>query len=58
MNRLISHASDLSLADLLTPATLAPLFTEHPELIHTLFPHLPTDLPVPPSAEALQRIIR
>ncbi|TFK73569.1 adhesion regulating molecule [Pluteus cervinus] len=48
---------DLSLADLLTPANLTPLFTDHPELIPALFPHLPPDLPGPPSAEALQRIV-
>ncbi|KAF8895409.1 proteasome complex subunit Rpn13 ubiquitin receptor-domain-containing protein [Infundibulicybe gibba] len=48
---------DLSLTDILTPANLSPLFTSHPELISTLFPHLPPDLPVPPSPEVLQRII-
>ncbi|KAJ7212232.1 adhesion regulating molecule [Mycena pura] len=48
---------EYSLTDILTPANLGPLFTSHPELIQTLFPHLPPDLPVPPSAEALQRII-
>ncbi|PPR00199.1 hypothetical protein CVT24_004902 [Panaeolus cyanescens] len=50
--------SDVSLSDILTPANLTPLFANHPELIPTLFPHLPADLPVPPSAEALQQIIR
>ncbi|KAJ7758514.1 adhesion regulating molecule [Mycena maculata] len=50
-------APELSLTDILTPANLTPLFTSHPELIPTLFPHLPPDLPTPPSAEALQRII-
>ncbi|TFK40600.1 proteasome complex subunit Rpn13 ubiquitin receptor-domain-containing protein [Crucibulum laeve] len=49
--------SDLSLTDILTPANLTPLFNTHPELISTLFPHLPPDLPVPPSADAIQRII-
>ncbi|KAJ3515388.1 hypothetical protein NLJ89_g1787 [Agrocybe chaxingu] len=48
---------DISLTDILTPANLTPLFNSHPELIPALFPHLPPDLPVPPSAEALQRII-
>ncbi|KAF9468566.1 proteasome complex subunit Rpn13 ubiquitin receptor-domain-containing protein [Collybia nuda] len=52
-----SAASELSLTDILTPANLTPLFTSHPELIPTLFPHLPPDLPTPPSAEALRRII-
>ncbi|KAJ6619479.1 proteasome complex subunit Rpn13 ubiquitin receptor-domain-containing protein [Mycena sp. CBHHK59/15] len=50
-------SGNLSLTDILTPANLTPLFTAHPELIPTLFPHLPPDLPTPPSAEALQRII-
>jgi len=48
---------DLSLADILTPSHLNPLFTNHPELIPALFPHLPPDLPVPPSTEVLQRTI-
>ncbi|KAG5351678.1 hypothetical protein C0989_005271 [Termitomyces sp. Mn162] len=47
----------LSLTDILTPAVLGPLFNEHPELIPALFPYLPPDLPVPPSAEVLERII-
>ncbi|KAK7048255.1 adhesion regulating molecule [Favolaschia claudopus] len=50
-------APEYSLTDILTPANLTPLFNSHPELIPTLFPHLPPDLPTPPSAEALQRII-
>ena len=49
--------TDLSLTDILTPANLNPLFASHPELIPALFPHLPLDLPVPPSAEELQRIV-
>ena len=49
---------ELSLADILTPANLVPLFTNHPELIPSLFPHLPPDLPVPPSADVLNRIIK
>ncbi|KDR82733.1 hypothetical protein GALMADRAFT_238237 [Galerina marginata CBS 339.88] len=48
---------EVSLTDILTPANLAPVFNNHPELIPALFPHLPPDLPVPPSAEVLQRII-
>ncbi|GLB38461.1 putative proteasome complex subunit Rpn13 ubiquitin receptor [Lyophyllum shimeji] len=50
-------APELSLTDILTPANLTPLFTSHPELIPTLFPHLPPDLPMPPSAEVLNRVI-
>ncbi|PSR71737.1 hypothetical protein PHLCEN_2v12385 [Hermanssonia centrifuga] len=45
------------LQDILTPANLTPLFISHPELVPTLFPFLPSDLPTPPSAEALQQII-
>ncbi|KAF9013464.1 adhesion regulating molecule [Cyathus striatus] len=48
---------ELSLTDILTPENLRPLFTNHPELVPTLFSHLPPDLPVPPSADVLQRII-
>lgn len=48
---------EISLTDILTPANLAPLFNTHPELVRALFPHLPPDLPVPPSPEALQQII-
>lgn len=50
--------AELSLTDILTPANLNPLFTSHPELIPALFPHLPPDLPSPPSVDALQRIIK
>ncbi|KAH9480471.1 26S proteasome regulatory subunit RPN13 [Psilocybe cubensis] len=53
-----TQAPELSLTDILTPANLGPLFTGHPELIPALFPHLPPDLPMPPSAEVLQRIIQ
>ncbi|KAF8073815.1 proteasome complex subunit Rpn13 ubiquitin receptor-domain-containing protein [Lyophyllum atratum] len=48
---------EMSLTDILTPANLSPLFASHPELIPTLFPHLPPDLPMPPSADVLNRII-
>jgi len=47
----------VSLRDVLTPENLIPLFTNHPELIPALFPHLPSDLPTPPSAEVLKQII-
>ncbi|KAJ4482217.1 proteasome complex subunit Rpn13 ubiquitin receptor-domain-containing protein [Lentinula aciculospora] len=49
--------SEMSLNDILTPANITPLFTSHPDLIPTLFPHLPPDLPMPPSPEVVQRII-
>lgn len=45
------------LQDILTPANLLPLFNSRPEIIPTLFPHLPPDLPSPPSAEVLQQIV-
>ena len=48
---------DFLLQDILTPAHLLPLFNSHPELIPELFPFLPPDLPVPPSAEVLGRIV-
>jgi len=49
---------DVSLTDILTPDNLAPLFNSHPDLISAIFPHLPPDLPVTPSADVLQRIVR
>ena len=42
---------------MLTVENLSPLFTNHPDLIPSLFPYLPADLPVPPSAETLRQII-
>jgi hypothetical protein len=51
------NSSELALNDILTPSNIAPLFL-HPEIIPPLFSHLPPDLPVPPSPEALQRVIR
>jgi len=50
-------APELSLVDILTPANVTPLFTSHPELIPTLFPHLPPDLPTPPSEETIQQVV-
>ena len=35
---------ELSLTDILTPSNLLPLFATHPELLSSLFPHLPPDL--------------
>ena len=55
---LIILAADVSLTDILTPANLLPLFNDHPDLVPALFPHLPPDLPVPPSEQVLQRIIQ
>jgi 26S proteasome regulatory subunit N13 len=54
----VASTPEVSLTDILTPANLTPLFASHPELIPSLFPHLPPDLPVPPSAEVLNRIIK
>jgi hypothetical protein len=50
-------APEYSLTDILTPANVIPLFTSHPELVPTLFPHLPSDLPNPPNAETVSQII-
>ncbi|OCB89865.1 adhesion regulating molecule [Sanghuangporus baumii] len=47
----------VSLRDILNVETLGPLFANHPDLIPSLFPHLPADLPIPPSTEVLQQII-
>lgn len=48
---------EMSLVDILTPNNLAPLFSEHPELVHELFPHLPPDLPTHPTEETLRQIV-
>ncbi|KAI0648040.1 proteasome complex subunit Rpn13 ubiquitin receptor-domain-containing protein [Trametes meyenii] len=50
-------APELSLTDVLTPANLRPLFTARPELAQALFPHLPPDLPSPPTVETLERVV-
>jgi hypothetical protein len=52
-----SAEPELALTDILTPENLNPLFTAYPDLVSALFPHLPPDLPVPPSPEVLRRII-
>jgi len=49
---------DISLTDVLSSNNIAPLLTSRPEIVSMLLPHLPPDLPVPPSAETLQRVIR
>lgn len=48
---------EISLTDVLTPANLRPLFAARPELAQALFPHLPADLPSPPSVETLERVV-
>jgi len=52
-----SAEPEISLTDVLTPGNLSALFATHPEVIQALFPHLPPDLPTPPSQETLERII-
>ena len=42
---------------MLTPVNLRPLFAARPELARALFPHLPPDLPAPPSVEVLERVV-
>ncbi|KIO32974.1 hypothetical protein M407DRAFT_241210 [Tulasnella calospora MUT 4182] len=49
-------APELTLTDILTPQTLQPLF-ENPDLLKAVFPTLPTDLPVPPSAATVKKIV-
>jgi len=41
----------------LTADNLDPLFASHPELIQSIFPHLPPDLPSNPSPEVLSRVV-
>ncbi|KAI0354996.1 adhesion regulating molecule [Trametes cingulata] len=48
---------EISLTDVLTPANLRPLFASRPELAQALFPHLPADLPSPPTVETLERVV-
>ncbi|KIJ14994.1 hypothetical protein PAXINDRAFT_99784 [Paxillus involutus ATCC 200175] len=59
---------EVSLTDILTPSNLLPLFTSHPTLLPSLFPHLPQELlpqsngPLTPQqtarlTESLQRTI-
>jgi len=48
---------DISLTDVLTADNLNPLFVSHPDLIQTIFPHLPPDLPVDPSPEVLSQVV-
>ncbi|KAH9986704.1 proteasome complex subunit Rpn13 ubiquitin receptor-domain-containing protein [Russula vinacea] len=48
---------ELSLTDVLSADNLNPLFASHPELIRSIFPHLPPDLPAGPSPEVLSQIV-
>lgn len=45
------------LADVLTADNLDPLFSSHPELIQSICPHLPPDIPANTSPEVLSRIV-
>ncbi|KIJ53435.1 hypothetical protein M422DRAFT_25317, partial [Sphaerobolus stellatus SS14] len=49
-------APSVVISDILTPENLAPVFSNR-DLVQSIFPSLPSDLPVPPSAESLQRVI-
>jgi len=51
------EAPELSLVDVLSVENLNPLFASHPELIQTIFPHLPPDLPASPTPEVLSQIV-
>ncbi|KAI0269905.1 adhesion regulating molecule [Gloeopeniophorella convolvens] len=64
LRSLVAHMSggasaepELSLTDVLTTENLNPLFSSHPELIQTIFPQLPPDLPATPSPEVLSQIV-
>jgi len=45
-----SPDDEVSLTDILTPSNLLPLFASHPEVLSTLFPHLPPELLPPGNA--------
>ena len=47
-----------TLTDLLTPTNLLPLYTDRPDLVPLVFPSIPSGLPIPSSAEALQELIQ
>lgn len=54
----LSSVPEYALSDILSPAALAPLFeSASPETLRAIFPTLPSDLPIPPSAEALRRVV-
>ncbi|KAI0770271.1 proteasome complex subunit Rpn13 ubiquitin receptor-domain-containing protein [Fomes fomentarius] len=48
---------EIGLIDVLTPANIRPLFVSHPDLVQSLFPYLPSDLPSPPNVETLERVV-
>ncbi|KAF8340544.1 proteasome complex subunit Rpn13 ubiquitin receptor-domain-containing protein [Cantharellus anzutake] len=54
----IPLAPEMSLIDILTPANLTPLFnTASPEVLNSIFPTLPSDMPFPPSEDVLRSVI-
>ncbi len=51
-------APEMSLSDILTTTNLTPLFnTASPEVLSSIFPTLPSDMSLPPSAEVLRRVV-
>jgi len=51
-------APELSLSDILTTANLTSLFnTASPEVLNSIFPTLPSDMPFPPNVEVLRRVV-
>ena len=54
----LSGVPEYALSDILSPAALAPLFeSASPETLRAIFPTLPSDLPIPPSPEALRQVV-
>ena len=51
--------TDAQLTDILTSTNLIPILTSSPTFIHSLIPHLPSDLPLssPPTRSEIQSII-
>ena len=58
---LTGHSSqlgiDVSLSDILTPSTLTSVLSNPALLQNLVYPNLPSDLPVPPSPDAVRRIV-
>jgi len=53
-----SGMPDFVLSDILTPSSLAPLFNSaSASTLRAIFPTLPTDMPIPPSPEALRQVV-
>ncbi len=48
--------TEVALSDILTATNLKPLF-ENEALLRSVYPLLPDDLPMPPSIEAVRRIV-